>query len=208
MRLYTTICSVAAFRHRQNALHWKEVLTLIYTPKRIKCTSNGNQSQLYLAQQFLIFGAVLMNRHQPSFIAMVLLLKNQLTHNLPIIGKLWFEKGLSFMIANIRGGAEFGPQWHQAALRGKNIKSWKESRGSGATIMATRVKQFSEHCLTGNQSWQIHGVQCHATPSFKSSTCESPLIDMICTSKAEMLLYGKINMMIATVHSFKKVYVV
>lgn len=28
MRLYTTICSVAAFRHRQNALHWKEVLTL------------------------------------------------------------------------------------------------------------------------------------------------------------------------------------
>lgn len=66
--------------------------------------------------------------------------ENQLPHNLPIIGKLWFEKGLSFMIANIRGGAEFGPQWHQAALRGKNIKVWKESRGSGATIMATRVK--------------------------------------------------------------------
>ena len=37
--------------------------------------------------------------------------------------------------------------------------------------------------------------------------CESPLIDMICTSKAEMLLYGKMNMVTLKIHSFKKAYV-
>ncbi|TGV77090.1 S9 family peptidase, partial [Mesorhizobium sp. M2D.F.Ca.ET.145.01.1.1] len=34
-------------------------------------------------------------------------------------GRLWLEKGNAYVQACIRGGGEFGPGWHQAALKGK-----------------------------------------------------------------------------------------
>ena len=39
----------------------------------------------------------------------------ELPHYLRSVGKYWLEEGNAFVLANIRGGGEFGPRWHQAA---------------------------------------------------------------------------------------------
>ena len=44
----------------------------------------------------------------------------------PITGKLWLEKGGVFVLSNIRGGGEFGPAWHQAALKKQRHKSFED----------------------------------------------------------------------------------
>ena len=42
------------------------------------------------------------------------------------VGAAWLSRGAAKAIANIRGGGEYGPQWHQAALREKRHKAYED----------------------------------------------------------------------------------
>src|SRR3546814_7727618 len=42
------------------------------------------------------------------------------------VGKGWLEKGGVYVVANIRGGGEYGPRWHQAALRQNRHKAYED----------------------------------------------------------------------------------
>ena len=41
-----------------------------------------------------------------------------------IIGNSWLSRGGVYVLANIRGGGEFGPRWHQAALKEKRQRAF------------------------------------------------------------------------------------
>ncbi len=41
-------------------------------------------------------------------------------------GKMWVEKGGAYVLANLRGGGEFGPQWHQTAIRENKQRTWDD----------------------------------------------------------------------------------
>ena len=41
-------------------------------------------------------------------------------------GKMWLERGGAFVLANIRGGGEFGPKWHTSALNENHVKSFED----------------------------------------------------------------------------------
>ena len=42
------------------------------------------------------------------------------------LGKLWLERGGVYAVANIRGGGEFGPGWHHAALKRDRIRAFED----------------------------------------------------------------------------------
>jgi len=50
----------------------------------------------------------------------------QLPSDLGSMGRLWLEQGNAYVVANLRGGGEFGPQWHQAAQAATKQTTWDD----------------------------------------------------------------------------------
>ena len=44
----------------------------------------------------------------------------------PAVGAAWLEKGGVYVVANIRGGGEFGPMWHQSAIKEHRYKAYDD----------------------------------------------------------------------------------
>ena len=54
-------------------------------------------------------------------------------------GKLWLEKGGVYALANIRGGGEFGPAWHEAGLGTKRQIIYDDFAAVAKDLIATKV---------------------------------------------------------------------
>lgn len=99
----------------------------------------------------------------------------------PEMGKLWLENGGVFVQANIRGGGEFGPAWHQAALR--------ENRQLAFDDFAAVARDLEARGITTPRRLGIYGrsnggvltsVSITQHPElFNAAVIESPLIDML-----------------------------
>lgn len=99
----------------------------------------------------------------------------------PEMGKLWLENGGVFVQANIRGGGEFGPQWHQAVLN--------ENRQLAFDDFAAVARDLEQRGITSPRRLGIYGrsnggvltsVSITQHPElFHAAVIESPLIDML-----------------------------
>src|SRR5207248_2507011 len=56
-----------------------------------------------------------------------------------LAGAGWMEKGGVFVVANIRGGGEFGPKWHQAALKEKRHKAYEDFAAVAEDLIKRKV---------------------------------------------------------------------
>ena len=99
----------------------------------------------------------------------------------PEMGKLWLENGGVFVQANIRGGGEFGPAWHQAVL--------KENRQLAFDDFAAVARDLQTRGITSPRRLGVYGrsnggvltsVSITQHPElFNAAVIESPLIDML-----------------------------
>src|SRR5690606_5878084 len=55
------------------------------------------------------------------------------------VGKGWLEKGGVYVVANIRGGGEYGPRWHQAALKANRHKAYEDFAAVARDLVARKV---------------------------------------------------------------------
>ena len=56
-------------------------------------------------------------------------------------GKLWLERGGAFVLANIRGGGEFGPAWHEAGLKTQRQRIYDDFAAVGEDLIAKRLHE-------------------------------------------------------------------
>jgi prolyl oligopeptidase len=57
----------------------------------------------------------------------------------PLAGAAWIEKGGVYVVANIRGGGEFGPKWHQAALKDKRHRAYEDFAAVAEDLVKRKV---------------------------------------------------------------------
>ena len=57
-----------------------------------------------------------------------------------IVGKLWLERGGVFVLANIRGGGEFGPAWHDAGLKIHRQRIYDDFAAVARDLIARRSR--------------------------------------------------------------------
>jgi prolyl oligopeptidase len=53
----------------------------------------------------------------------------------PVIGRGWLERGGTYVLANIRGGGEYGPEWHRAALKYQRHKAYEDFAAVAADLV-------------------------------------------------------------------------
>ena len=100
-------------------------------------------------------------------------------------GKLWLEKGGVFALANIRGGGEFGPAWHEAGLGAKRQIIYDDFAAVGKDLIATNVTSPRRLGIEGGSNGGLlMGVQFIQHPElWNAALIEVPLLDMIRISK-------------------------
>jgi prolyl oligopeptidase len=100
---------------------------------------------------------------------------------LPEVGKLWLERGGAYVVANIRGGGEFGPRWHQAALREHRQRSFDDFAAVLEDLVRRKVSSPRRIGIYGRSNGGVlTSVTLTQRPELlNAAVIESPLIDML-----------------------------
>src|SRR5690606_3108914 len=53
-----------------------------------------------------------------------------------VLGSAWLERGGAYALANIRGGGEYGPAWHQAALKENRHRAYEDFAAVARDLVA------------------------------------------------------------------------
>ncbi len=102
-----------------------------------------------------------------------------------VIGKVWLDRGGVYVMANIRGGGEFGPQWHQAALREKRQNAFDDFIAVAEDLIRLKVTSPSHLGIEGaSNGGLLVGVAMVQRPDlFNAVLSQVPLLDMVRFSK-------------------------
>jgi prolyl oligopeptidase len=96
-------------------------------------------------------------------------------------GRGWLERGGVLVVANIRGGGEFGPQWHQAALKTKRGRAYEDFIAVAEDLIRRRVTSPGRlACIGGSNGGLLVGNMLTTRPDlFRAVVCQVPLLDML-----------------------------
>ncbi|MGN6268909.1 MAG: prolyl oligopeptidase family serine peptidase [Sphingomonas sp.] len=96
-------------------------------------------------------------------------------------GKLWLERGGSFVLANIRGGGEFGPAWHEAGRKTKRQIIYDDFASVAKDLFARKLTSPAKFGIYGGSNGGLlMGVEFEQHPElWKAVVIQVPLLDMM-----------------------------
>jgi len=105
------------------------------------------------------------------------------------IGAAWLEQGGVYVLANIRGGGEFGPTWHQAALKANRQRAYDDFAAIAEDLITRKVTSPAHlGTMGGSNGGLLMGVMLTQRPDlFGAVVCQVPLLDM---KRYHLLLAG------------------
>jgi len=100
-------------------------------------------------------------------------------------GKLWLEKGGVYVLANIRGGGEFGPKWHDAGLNVHRQIIYDDFAAVAKDLIARKVTSPRRlGIMGGSNGGLLMGVEFTQHPElWNAVVIDVPLLDMLRISK-------------------------
>jgi prolyl oligopeptidase len=98
-----------------------------------------------------------------------------------IVGKLWLERGGVYVLANIRGGGEFGPAWHEAGLKTHRQIIYDDFTAVARDLVARKITSPRRLGIEGGSNGGLlMGVEFTQHPDlFRAVDIQVPLLDML-----------------------------
>jgi len=98
-----------------------------------------------------------------------------------VMGKLWLERGGTYVVANIRGGGEFGPAWHEAGLKANRQKVYDDFFAVSQDLIARKITSPRRlGIMGGSNGGLLMGVALTQRPElYNAVVVQVPLFDMI-----------------------------
>jgi prolyl oligopeptidase len=98
-----------------------------------------------------------------------------------IRGKLWLEQGGVYVLANIRGGGEFGPKWHQAGLKTNRQVIYNDMIAVAESLIEDKITSPRRlGIMGGSNGGLLMGVMYNQRPDlWNAVVSQVPLLDML-----------------------------
>ncbi len=96
------------------------------------------------------------------------------------VGRGWLSQGGVYVVANIRGGGEYGPRWHQAALKANRNKAYEDFAAVAEDLFKRRITVPAHLGIQGgsNGGLLMGNMTVMYPQLFGAVVCQVPLLDM------------------------------
>ncbi len=100
-----------------------------------------------------------------------------------LLGKLWLERGGAYVVANIRGGDEYCPDWHDAVLKTQRQKSFDDFTAVAHDLIRRNITSPRHLGIQGGSNGGLlMGVGFTQHPELWNAVdMQIPLLDMVRT---------------------------
>ena len=98
----------------------------------------------------------------------------------PTVGRAWLERGGTYVVANIRGGGEYGPRWHRSALKENRHLAYEDFVAVARDLVTRGVTTRQQLGIQGgsNGGLLMGNMYAQYPDDFGAVLCQVPLLNM------------------------------